>query len=63
MKRKRSTQQAPSSPINQYKSEGQENKEEKICPLKKKRKEYDASDEMEGVEEERYSTPYLMETG
>jgi hypothetical protein len=36
MKRKRCTQQAPSFPNNQHKSEGQENKKEEICSLKKK---------------------------
>jgi hypothetical protein len=47
MKRKRITQQVPSSPIDRQKSEEQENMEEKIFSLKKKRKENDASNEME----------------
>ncbi len=63
MKRKRSTQQAPSSPTNQHMGEVQENKKEEIFCLKKKRKEDDASNEMEEVEEERKPTPYVVMTG
>jgi hypothetical protein len=63
MKENRSIQQAHSSPNNQQKSEGQENKEDEIFSLKKKRKEDDASKEMEEVDGERYSTPYFVKIG
>jgi hypothetical protein len=59
----KSTKQDPSSPINQRKSERQENKKKEIGSLEKNRKEEDASNEIEKVEEERYSTPYVVKTG